>query len=46
MDSQLFNALPVFNFKKAEFENCSEENKDKLECRICMADFEDDEELR
>ena len=44
--TQLKNALPTFNFEAAKFQNCGAENKDRIECRICMMDFEEDDELR
>ena len=38
---QLYEELPLIDFKKQNFKNCGKENKDKLECRICMCEFED-----
>lgn len=40
------NALPTMKFKKDNFKNAGEDNKDKLECRICMTEFEENDELR
>ena len=39
-------ALPTFKFDKEKFKHCGEDNKDKLECRICFSDFDTGEELR
>ena len=44
--AELKMQLPTFKFEKAKFASCSEENKDKIECRICMMDFEEADELR
>jgi len=43
---QMQEALPTFTFDKEKFKNCGEENKDKLECRICIMEFENGQELR
>ena len=33
-------------FKKDDFKNAGVDNQDKLECRICMTEFEDGDTLR
>ena len=43
---QLRAALPTITFDKEKFKNCGAENADKLECRICMTEFEDGDNLR
>lgn len=43
---EIRDCLPTLNFKKDNFRNAGEENRDKLECRICMTDFVEEDELR
>ena len=38
--------LPITNFKLENFKNCGQENKDKMECMICMATFEQNDKIR
>ena len=45
-NSGLLESLPTFKFNPEQFKNCSSENQDKLECRVCMCDFESGDELR
>ena len=46
-NSQLLRAaLPTMTFEKEKFKNCGAENADKLECRICMTEFVDGDNLR
>ena len=44
--TQLRENLPTFKFDSAQFRNCGQDNQDKLECRICMVEFKNGEELR
>ena len=38
--------LPTMTFMKDNFKNAGVDNQDKLECRICMTEFEDGDTLR
>ena len=40
------DALPTLKFKKDNFKNAGVENQDKLECRICMTEFAENDNLR
>jgi hypothetical protein len=42
----LKEALPVVVFKRENYKNTTEDNKDKLTCSICFCDFDDNDKIR